>query len=218
MEKTCYRCEAPLPENAPFCPACGAPQIRVSAQELTPAAPPPESQSGPPEFTYNPPGPAFVPGAIRWKLFLRTIWPIAALGGIAVSSIPAIGFFVLLPISVVAGIWLYRKRHGASVRAGQGMKLGLAMGLMSFAVSSVFFVIDVSTSDKLRQDAIDALKQTAARAPDPQTQQMFLSWANNPHAVGLFLAFGLAAFLAVFLGFTALTGAVAAATLGDKKP
>jgi ribosomal protein L40E len=214
MEKTCYRCDAPISESATFCPACGAPQIRVSAQELTPLAP--EPQAGEPAVTYSQPGPAFQPGAIRWKTFLRTTWPLAALAGVAASTIPLVGFFVLLPLSVLLGIWLYRRRQAAIIRASQGVKLGLAMGLISFISFAVLMVGAVSTSETLHQEMVRQITVAASRTPE--TQKMFLPWINTPQGFAVFMAILLAFTMFIFLAFTGITGAVAAATFGEKKP
>ncbi|HET7871169.1 MAG TPA: zinc ribbon domain-containing protein [Terriglobales bacterium] len=215
MEKTCYRCDAPIANDAPFCAACGAPQIRVSAPELTPAPPQPESQSEPPEFTYNPPGLAIAPGVILWKTFLRATWPIALLGGVAALTVPIVGFFLLLPLSVVLGVWLYRRRQKVLVRASQGLKLGLAMGLISFAAFAALMLAGLAFSSGVRQEMVRQITIAASRTPEGQ--QAYLPLLNTPQGFAAFVVILLMFAMVLFLVLTGLTGAVAAATLGEKK-
>jgi hypothetical protein len=213
MEPTCYRCDAPISENATFCPACGAPQIRVATQELTPAAD--DTGPEPQAFATKPPVAGTEPDEIRWKTFLRTTWPIAALAGVAASTIPVIGFLLLLPLSVVLGVWLYRKRQNVLLRATLGTKMGLAMGLISFAAFAALMVASVSFSVTARQEMVKQITVAASRTPE--AQQAFLPLINTPQGFAAFIIILLLFSMVFFLVLTGLTGAVAAATFGHKK-
>ena len=217
MENTCYRCNAPIAEDAPFCPACGAPQIRVSSQFLGP--PPsepvtaPQPQASVPAVVGAPP----LPGEIQWKNFLRTAWPLALIAGV-IALFSVIGFLFILPASVFVAIRLYYKRHRGIPRAGQGVKLGMAMGMISFIAFAGPSVLALSTSAQVRQEFIQTVNMAASRNPDPQAQQLLQNLLSSPQGFALMLGFGLFFTMIVFLVFTAIAGAVAASTVGSRTP
>jgi hypothetical protein len=216
METPCYRCNASIAEDAPFCPACGAPQIRVSSQAEPDPAPDPNPETPSPASV--PTGTSAVPGTgeIQWKDFLRTAWPVAVLAGLTVTWIP-LGFLILLPLSVAVGIWLYHKRRGGTLRAGQGAKLGMVMGFISFMASAALTVAGIASSAAARQEIVQRVTEAASRNPDPQAQQLMLSFIRSPQGFALFLVLLLVFTMFIFLVFTALSGAVAASTFGHKK-
>lgn len=214
MEQSCYRCNAPIDQDAPFCPACGAPQIRVSTQEPSTAVP--ETTGEPLAHADRQPGPALQPGGIQWKIFLRTAWPLAAFAGLTVAF-SVIGLLVVLPVSVLLGCGLYRRRHIGPLRASQGARLGLTMGLISFAAFATLSGIAIASNDAVHQEVIQAMTQAASRSPDPQARQLMLSWINSPHGFAVLIAVGFVFLMFIFLVFTAISGAVAAATFGHKK-
>ena len=215
MEKPCYRCNAPVSEEAPFCPACGAPQIRVSSQFEPPA---PESVTAPEQQSSALPGIGIAPptGEIQWKAFLRTAWPIALIAGV-IARFSIFGFLVLLPVSVFIAIRLYYKRHGGLPRAGAGAKLGMAMGIISFIVFAGLSVLALASAE-VRQELVRSVNLMASRNPDPQAQQILQNLMNNPQSLALMIGFGLVFTMIIFLVFTAISGAVAASTLSSKKP
>ena len=217
MEKSCYRCSASISEDAPFCPACGAPQIRVSSQFESPAPEPgtfPEPPAGVPAGL----GAAPRPGEIQWKIFLRTAWPLAVMAGLTSGFLHGFGLLISLPLSVVVGSWLYRKHHVGTLRAGQGAKLGMAMGMISFVTFASLTVIAVATSATVRQELVQSVNLAAARNPDPQAQQIMRNLVNTPQGFALLIGMGLFFAMVVFVVFTAISGAVAASTLGSKNP
>lgn len=220
MEKPCYRCNASIDENAPFCPACGAPQIRVASQSEPERAPSPDTtpETSSPAGVQTVTGPAPGAGKIQWKVFLRTAWPFAVLAGLAASWSALFGFLILLPVSVAIGIWLYHKRSGVTLRAGEGAKLGLAMGFISFVASAALTVAGIAGNAAIRQELIQRVSAAASRNPDPQAGQMLLSFIHSPQGFAVFVGLMLVFTLIIFLVFTAITGAVAASTFGHKKP
>ncbi|HEX7288346.1 MAG TPA: hypothetical protein VF532_19330 [Candidatus Angelobacter sp.] len=147
---------------------------------------------------------------------MRTAWPLAVLAGLTAGWNALLGFLILLPVSVAMGIWLYYKRSGVTLRAGQGAKLGLAMGLISFFASAALTLAGIASSGAIRQEMIQRVTAAASRNPDPQAQQL-ISLLNTPQGFAAFMGLLLVFTMVIFLVFTAITGAVAASTFGHKK-
>ena len=158
-----------------------------------------------------------LPGEIQWKNFLRTAWPLALIAGV-IALFSVIGFLFILPASVFVAIRLYYKRHGGIPRAGQGAKLGMAMGMISFIAFAGPSVLALSTSAQVRQEFIQTVNMAASRNPDPQAQQLLQNLLSSPQGFALMLGFGLFFTMIVFLVFTAIAGAVAASTVGSRTP
>jgi hypothetical protein len=219
MEKTCYRCNASIAEDSPFCPACGAPQIRVSSQLEQPA---PESVTVQNHQTNMPiavpvgMGAAPRTGEIQWKAFLRAAWPIALIVGV-IAYFTMFGFLVLIPGSVFIVIRLYYKRHPGLPRAGEGARMGMAMGLISFIAFAGLSLLDLA-KPHVRQELVRSLQQMASRNPNPQAQQMLQSLLSNPQTFAVIIGFSFLFIMLLFLVFTAISGAVAASTLGSRNP
>jgi hypothetical protein len=66
--------------------------------------------------------------------------------------------------------------------------------------------------------ACGAGSKTGDGHPDPQAQQIMRNLVNTPQGVALLIGMGLFFAMVVFLVFTAISGAVAASTLGSKNP
>lgn len=220
MEKPCHRCSAQISEDAPFCPACGAPQIRVSPRfeasvqdvegPVVPQPPPPVAQAGLAS------GPR--PGEIQWRVFLRTAWPLGALAGLIAAFLPAVGVLIVVPLSVVIGISLYRKHHVGRLRAGQGAKLGMAVGLCGFIAFGGLSVAALVAKPGVRQELVQRVDVVTARNPDPQVQQLMHELINSPQGFALAIAGAMVVLMVFFLFISAITGAVAASAAGGKNP
>lgn len=91
------------------------------------------------------------------------------------------------------------------------------MGLISFAAFATLSGIAIASNDAVHQEVIQAMTQAASRSPDPQARQLMLSWINSPHGFAVLIAVGFVFLMFIFLVFTAISGAVAAATFGHKK-
>src|SRR5437016_14507970 len=118
MQRACHRCGAQVDDHVPFCPSCGAPQIKVSTQESSSAAPDlPVTQPLEPGTpgSIHPPAikiPMAAAGALQWKRFLRISLPLAFLSGLATAFRPPLGFLFLL-ISIFIATSLYRRKQPA---------------------------------------------------------------------------------------------------------
>lgn len=219
MEKQCYRCGGELPENAVFCPACKAPQIRVPIQPSEEEQEQPSPARTPAPF---PQGPVITAAPrtekIQWKVFLTSAWPLAVLAGLLTGFVPLLGIVLLMPISVVIAVRMYRKRHFIDLRGGQGVRLGLAMGLISFLGFAPVFAAVITLNQTFHQQLLEGMSQAAARNPDPQVRQIMDSMLNTPQGFAVLVGFSLIFFLAIILLVSSATGALAARAWGRQSP
>jgi hypothetical protein len=215
MQRDCYRCGHPLEERLAFCPACGAPQIRVS---IAPEQPSPASDRLGSNLSSSPSAPlppalaglAGVAG-IEWRYFLRTAAPLAAFTGMLTVPLPPLGFFVLLPASLIWTISRYRQNRTAPLRGGQGARMGALMGLLSFGFFLVFFLTAVFLNQaKYREMITSVIQDRVAQAPDLQSQQM-LQWFATTDGLITFTALFLIFILGFFLIIGSGSGALAVA-------
>jgi hypothetical protein len=220
MQSDCHRCGHPIEGQLAFCPACGAPQVRVSrasepAQQETAV-----SDSGLPAPPL--PGSHFPvqlsPSAgIDWRYFLRTAIPLAVLTDVLTVTLHPLALFVFLPANLVWAISRYR-RHGAlNIGTRQGAKMGAMMGLLSFAFFLAFFLISISFQHAQYRDVmITQIHQLSAQNPDPQAQQM-LQWFATPDGLITFTAIALVTILLICLAVGSGSGAMAIALRKDRK-
>jgi hypothetical protein len=206
MQSDCHRCGHPLEGQLAFCPACGAPQIRVSraiepSQEETTS-----HDSGLPPFPLaDSPAPSELSATvgIDWKYFLRTAIPLA--------------LFVFLPANLVWAISRYRRHRPIAIGSGQGARMGALMGLLSFALFLVYFLVGlIFLHAQYRDTVITQIHQISAQNPDPQAQQM-LQWFTTPDGLITFTAIALVTFLLVCLALGTGSGVVAIALGKDRK-
>jgi hypothetical protein len=203
----------------PFCPSCGAPQIKVSigspqlASSDDPVPPPP-----PPELSgivQDLPGPHGRAGQIHWKSFFRIAVPLALITGLA-ALYPPLGFLVFLG-SVVAGIRLYRRRHAETLLAIQGAQLGALLGLMSSLVFAFPPVVGCALDgDACRQAIVDAINKAAAANPDPHMQEKMQSLLQSNRGLMELLAGAAILLMAITLLLGAVSGAVTVVLSADK--
>jgi hypothetical protein len=222
MERPCYRCGASIDEQTTFCPACGAPQIRVSAQrddaELPRTSPIPLSHDHPfpPDHTH---GQAVLPvedgpfslTEVRWKKFLRIALPFALTNGLVTLPLGMLGWLLIVPASVLWSIFIYRRQvPGAALTPGRGARMGATLGLLSAGFFSMVLVTVAALKPaEFRALMLQALQQAAAQNPDPQVQQMLQSWFQGPNGMAVFVAIFAITALVIFLVCTSTAGALA---------
>jgi hypothetical protein len=212
MQNICYRCGRPIEGQTTFCPACGAPQIRVS----TPAGPVETAETPAADFQFqevqlsSSQSLALVTG-IAWQDFIRAATPLAALTGILTLVLPPLGLFVLLPVNLIWAISRYLRRRPMALRSGQGARMGAMMGALSFGFFLASFFAGVSLFwGEYRNVMIGRLHEIAAQNPDPQAQQM-MQWFASPDGFVAFTALGLGSILLIFLVIGMGSGALAIA-------
>jgi hypothetical protein len=215
MQSDCHRCGHAIEGQLTFCPACGAPQIRVSA---TAEQPPGVEEIHGADFPTGTPPPPTPPYArlprgtgIAWKEFLRPAAPWAFLTGMLAVVLPPVGLFVLLPASLVWSIGRYRREHPLPLRRGQGATMGALMALFSFGIFLFFSLAAIYFKPTEYRDFMLArIHEAAAKNPDPQAQSS-LAWLATPDGLILSTVLALGVFLILFLIIGMGTGALSVA-------
>jgi ribosomal protein L40E len=126
MEQVCHRCGGTLNTSEPFCPHCGAPQLRYEATE----EPAPHPHAAPAQRLN-----ARNPNAIHWSDALLVAILVA---------IPAGVLSALLGLEALWGIAggmtiisLYRRRTGTLLTGKMGWRIGALLGVFAAAIASI---------------------------------------------------------------------------------
>ena len=132
MQEYCLNCGGDLPgpsRDTPFCPQCGAPQLKLAA-ELQQAEPEPGVLT---ETTGMRPPPR--PHAVDWRMAIRCAASVAAIGGLlAVIALrvplltPATVLWVVSGSLITLGLYQNR-RPAARMDAGIGARIGAMVGV-----------------------------------------------------------------------------------------
>ncbi len=124
----------------------------------------------------------------------------------------------MITAGVLAVLFYSRRRPGSILTPGMGARLGAVSGALGFAIFSIFTAIGVTifhNGGELRAALLEAVKQSAARNSDPQAQQI-VEYLKSPDGLALVMGLGLAVMCVLFLIFSSLGGAIAAAFLRRK--
>jgi len=211
MQSDCHRCGHPIEGQLAFCPACGAPQIRVSRASEPSQQEMSASDLGLPAPSSPLPSELSTTAGIDWKYFLRTAIPLAALTDVLTMTLHPLTLFVFLPANLVWAISRYRRHRPIAMRSGQGARMGAMMGLLSFAFFLAFFLVTISFQHAQYRDImITQIHQISSQNPDPQAQQM-LQWFATPEGLIAFTAIALVTILLICLALGTGSGAVAIA-------
>ena len=219
MQRDCYRCRQLIEEQVAFCSACGAPQIRVSrpSEQLSeiPALPGMEITAEQ-LVAVKTPADLVDRSGIQWKSFARTAAPLAAFTGLLTVLAPPLGFFILLPASLILSIYIYRRTRPAPMHGGQGARMGALMGLLSFIFFAAFFLVAVfQNQPEYREIIVNKVHEVVAQNPDRQVQQT-LQWFVTTDGLIALTVMILAVILLVFLVIGMGSGALAV-TLGKSR-
>lgn len=125
MEQVCHRCGGTLNSADPFCPHCGAPQLRYESLEESP----PSSNASPSQRLY-----ARNLHAIAWR---------DAILGAAIIAIPAGMLSSLVGLEALWGIaggmtliTLYRRRTGSFPTSKMGWRIGGLLGVFAAFITA----------------------------------------------------------------------------------
>lgn len=223
MEHPCLRCQGPVEDSSPFCPHCGAAQVRFAgpAGPRQPVSIAFDTLPSSPTTAFETP---YSTQAARpdGRLGLRAALTAGVIAAV-LSSVPLGPAFVFaLPIGGFLAVLFYRR--WTSVReepsSGMGFRLGGLSGLFAFAtfvVLTAFETLAFGGRDELREALVRAVRQAQTRSADPQARQM-MDYFLTPQGLVWMVILGL-----IFLGITfvllsAIGGAVSAALLGRKPP
>jgi hypothetical protein len=125
MEQVCHRCGTGLNGSEPFCPHCGAPQLRYEAAEEV--APSPNASPAQRFTTRN-------PAAVAWRDAILAAALIAFPAGLLASLI---GLEALWAVAGgIAIVSLYRRRTGTLPTSRIGWRIGMMLGLFAAVIAS----------------------------------------------------------------------------------
>jgi hypothetical protein len=222
VEHPCHQCHSIIEDGIPFCPKCGAPQIRVAAEEIEPPAPQEGIESYQPSVapSYSTSSTwanvaALQPGRINWRAAL----PGAAVAGLTAGILSQIPYSSRLSVFwlLLAGgfaVKIYRQRTGTATGAKAGAKIGAFAGIFAFIISAIataaaFFVFPDKVRDLLQKSLDNSLKNA-----DPQSAKMMQTIFQNlqtPEGLVILLVLLLIMLLIFQVLLTAAGGAVSAA-------
>ena len=223
MDHLCYKCQASIDETLPFCPHCGAPQIRVATPD---DEPPPSPDSRVPHVlpqTWSTGAANYNPNDIRWDIAWKGAFLTGIVAGI-LTAVPIIstGCCLWLLGAGALSVRLYQRRiPGAFVTTGMGMRLGAVSGVAGFFAFSVCYVfMFVRDPDQFRRAFTDSIQKSSASNPDPRVQEMvtqLLNNLNNPQILATYFVFLLVVMAVVFVLFTAAGGALGASMFARRR-
>lgn len=223
MEHACHRCGKAVEDGVPFCPQCGAPQIRVMA---APPAPGRSSASmvleGRPEKSATLPSlrPAGLSGAWRAANLAGGLGALVCLIVAVLTGLPQVGFLVWMLGGGMLAVLIYRRRqHLGPMTGSLGARLGAMAGLMGFVIFGLLSLVQMLAmrgTGQLQATLEQALKASAARSGNPEAQQMVQQFLT-PEGMRTLLVLGILLMLVLFLALSSLGGAIAAVLSGKKE-
>jgi hypothetical protein len=202
-------------QGTAFCPQCRAPQIRVAVPEIV-------IPSGIASDSTVTSLPAYFGVPLTTRIEWSQALPATALAGLItallmMTPLAYFGFGMLIGGSL--SVVFYRRRIPvANVTPGMGARLGMVSGILGGGIFAALLSVGTTLFhawDSVRAKLIEVVEQTAARNPDPQTQQA-LEFFKSPDGIVLLLTIALIGALIAFVIFSGLGGALGAAFLRRK--
>jgi len=203
-------------QGTAFCPQCRAPQIRVAVPEIV-------IPSGIASDSTVTSLPAYFGVPLTTRIEWSQALPATALAGLItallmMTPLAYFGFGMLIGGSL--SVVFYRRRVPvANVTPGMGARLGMVSGALGGGIFAALLSVGTTLFhawDSVRAKLIEVVQQTAARNPDPQTQQA-LEFFKSPDGIVLLLTTALIGALIAFVIFSGLGGALGAAFLRRKE-
>lgn len=222
MDHLCYKCGHSIEEGKPFCPQCGAPQIRVAMPEVEapPVAGNISSSVAANDVPMLPPplGAPVLSSGIEWPRAIRAC-AIAALISLLVMTVR----LMVPPLAMLAAgclaVILYQRRNPAwRVDARCGAQLGAVTALFSSGVLAIFSAIIFAVlraGGEIRQQVLDGLQQVASRSNDPQMQAT-LDLLKKPEGLADKLILAMVGFLLISIAAGSLAGALTGAFISRR--
>lgn len=218
MDHPCYKCGHSIEDGKPFCPQCGAPQIRVAMSEASS-----ESMSADDAATAEPsrgvrPGSLGIPANSLSGSWTQALKPCALAAAIAVA-LQFVGlnpFLGAVAAGFLAAAFSRRRISGTAIGAGAGARLGVLSGLLLFAMSTIpemFALAMLHKGAEIRSQMMEKLQQMATRYPGPESQP-FLDFVKSPDGFAIMMVASVIFALVAFVVLGGLGGALGAAFLG----
>ena len=211
MDRLCYRCNAPVAAGVPFCPACNAPQIRVTTESEKVAAGGDGNVAAWAAETS-----ADGAHVIHWRAgFARAsaaaILCLALLQLFSMLTQSAAVVFLVLPASGAFATYLYSRRYPIGLTPGMGARLGLVTGfLFSLVVCAFTALLVVVDRQKMTDEVAQRLKEMAAQSPSPQADAL-IKQVSTPEGMMAILVVGAMFLVFLSLALCAAGGAAGAA-------
>jgi hypothetical protein len=212
MDNLCHRCNAEVTPGMPFCPQCGAPQIRVAPSVPQSPISQIDKEDDLRSTLVHP------DSAIRWSSAL----PKTAVSGFAtvallilvvsLTRMPALSLLVL-PLGGAFSVLLYvRGNTKQRLTPGAGARLGAVTGLFSFAVYCLIAAAELSSQrGEILATVRKALEEAAAKNPNAAQAQTVVQQLMTPAGIATLFVLAAIIFLIVFLVLSTLGGSVGAA-------
>jgi hypothetical protein len=210
-----------MEEGRPFCPHCGAPQIRVLIAEPAGATIPTAEAAAIPQMSAGLPASQTVPVLAVPMQWSQALKPCTLAAGVA-SLLMLLGlnpFVGMVSVGFLAVVFYRQGRPQASIRPGTGARLGALSGLICFAMASIveaMLVLVLHRGSEIRQALLTAINQAAARTSDAQALAMFEHF-RSPEGLEFLMVFGLLFGLVAAIVLSALSGALGGAVLGPRR-
>jgi RNA polymerase subunit RPABC4/transcription elongation factor Spt4 len=221
MEKSCYKCGHTMEEGRPFCPHCGAPQIRVLIAEPAGSTISTAEAAAIPQMSASLPASQTVPVLAVPMQWSQALKPCTLAAGVA-SLLMLLGlnpFVGMVSVGFLAVVFYRQVRPQASIRPGTGARLGALSGLICFAMASIveaMLVLVLHKGPEIRQALLAAINQAAARTSEAQALAMFEHF-RSPEGLEFLMVFGLLFGLVAAIVLSALSGALGGAVLGPRR-
>ncbi len=230
MEHPCYKCQTSIDETLPFCPHCGAPQIRVASrdEDASQAASPVSPDATPqvlPSSSWSPGGASNITQAttIQWELAWKGAL-LSGLGAAALTAAPVLGLGCCLWLlgSGALAVWLYQRRvPGTFVTTGMGLRIGAASGVIGYVAMAIWSVLRFAAhSQEFRTALQEQIDKSLASNPDPRAQEIMRQFMNNlntPQGLATFFVLILVIMAVVFVIFSAAGGALGASMFARRR-
>jgi hypothetical protein len=222
MEQPCYKCGQLLEEGRPFCPHCGAPQIRVVVAETVAAAKPFAEVEGTVQGEAGLPASETVPVLavpVRWSQAFKP----CILAASVASLLMLLGLNALvgmLSAGFLAVVFYRGGRPGAVLKPGSGARLGIISGLLSFAISAFVVTLAAMVPDlrsRLQQQLIDNVQKVATSRPGDPRFQTLLEQLKTPEGFITVLLVAGVMLLIVSIVLASFSGAVTAVMLSRRE-
>jgi len=218
VDHLCYKCQTSIDETLPFCPHCGAPQIRVAIPEEDAPASPNVSPS-----SWPPPPPPYQPNAIQWKLAAKG----ALLSGLisaGLAGMPKLGLGCCLWMlgAGALAVWLYQQRiPGLVITPGMGMRIGALSGAIGFLATTIWWIfIFTKDSQELRTVFAEQMEKAIAQNPDPHAQEagrQVMNYLNTPEGLATAFVLSIVVMAIVFVVFSSAGGALGASMFARRR-
>jgi hypothetical protein len=173
MEITCTRCHQAVEADNCYCPTCGLPQLKYSAENV-PGQAPPERWTEPVRDA----------SMVDWKRALPVALMLAVPAGLLSSGVSPMSGFGLFWMAAAAAwtVALYlRSQRPAWITVGAGARIGLVTGLlggwMAFAVSGGQLFVDRALLHKGGQ--FDTDWQQSVDAGNQRVQQLLSGMSSE---------------------------------------